>query len=603
MERTPSIVGPSFGQNVQERTTITDRAIGKIHDQLQTQRQNTPTPERIATAGVHRSADSRLHAPGPLKHNQALQNAAVSKRQQTRQSKDEIVPAQSRTWDQLDAATHAKERIADQSKLSRPSIPPAHQKSMANAGVPEQAVQPYIGTRDHLAYQARKLGLSIPDRSSLLPPVGPNDVLPVGNWDSSDAWKNPRIEDLRSGHSSGYFDIDFTTRPSNDIKIRVAHTVRDPSGRQVVQRPIDPANPTQYPKLPGGHTPQQVSQHEHHGASHPVRQDDQMRLPPKEQAQVMTPNIGHPSTVKSEVDATTDGAWSTAHTSQYGRHAPENSKNLAPHLRRPGSAQVGNAVGGKAGPSLPTYVPPHLRPPKKDQPKAPQNQETNKVESASVPHAPGSSNVHAQESAPKGPPKNGGSQLETEGSTFLSQSASLFNTRRTPLAGPKTLATTAPTDQTSTKAPEANSVPIAPIPSHTTLPADSPIPKKTSQDYQTKDAGTHDSGHAADMSFADLDVVNLVPAKPNTSNASVRGKADQKLSVISGSLHFDETFQGRDPSDIYAKKPEVQLWDNPAPGPDHGNSLRGWDGEWGPHQSNGIFGNYLITQSLNITSV
>ncbi|KAL8949427.1 MAG: hypothetical protein Q9222_004464 [Ikaeria aurantiellina] len=92
------------------------------------------------------------------------------------------------------------------------------------------------------------------------------------------------------------------------------------------------------------------------------------------------------------------------------------------------------------------------------------------------------------------------------------------------------------------------------------------------------------------------------PMQPSDSVLSVRGKADQRLSTIAGSLRFSDAFKGRDaseesevifkgritkkffPSKLHgAKEGDGRPgWSNVKPINYESNQLRGWDGNWQP---------------------
>ncbi|KAL8647366.1 MAG: hypothetical protein Q9210_005601 [Variospora velana] len=91
-------------------------------------------------------------------------------------------------------------------------------------------------------------------------------------------------------------------------------------------------------------------------------------------------------------------------------------------------------------------------------------------------------------------------------------------------------------------------------------------------------------------------VATLESVKPESSNESVRGRADAKMSIISGSLNFDDTFQGRDAS-VASHKSVVlyqgrqannpyrtsnQVHDSNPPVNWEDGQLHGWDGKWAP---------------------
>ncbi|KAL9059823.1 MAG: hypothetical protein Q9206_001284 [Seirophora lacunosa] len=91
-------------------------------------------------------------------------------------------------------------------------------------------------------------------------------------------------------------------------------------------------------------------------------------------------------------------------------------------------------------------------------------------------------------------------------------------------------------------------------------------------------------------------VASLESVKPHSSNESVRGRADIKMSTISGSLNFDDAFQGRNASVASHKsvvlyqgrqannpyQPGNQVHDPNLYGGWEDGQLHGWDGKWAP---------------------
>lgn len=106
-------------------------------------------------------------------------------------------------------------------------------------------------------------------------------------------------------------------------------------------------------------------------------------------------------------------------------------------------------------------------------------------------------------------------------------------------------------------------------------------------------------GSSVDEIMANINaktVATLESVKPESSNESVRGRADAKMSIISGSLNFDDTFQVRDAS-VASHKSVVlyqgrqannpyrtsnQVHDANPPVDWEDGQLHGWDGKWAP---------------------
>ncbi|KAL8870044.1 MAG: hypothetical protein Q9174_003814, partial [Haloplaca sp. 1 TL-2023] len=158
------------------------------------------------------------------------------------------------------------------------SIAPALPNHDTTTKPTKNAARAALLAKKELYQQARREGLAIPDRSGLIPPTEPGDTEPVGNWDYSDGWKNPKIEDLRTTRTRGLFEDSPSNLPARDFKIYVAKTIHDPaSGKEIVVRRIDPASQEHYPKLPSDPTRQELSKSNAKSASPPTWQKDHVQ--------------------------------------------------------------------------------------------------------------------------------------------------------------------------------------------------------------------------------------------------------------------------------------------------------------------------------------
>lgn len=425
----------------------------------------------------------------------------------------------------------------------------------------------------------------VPDRSSLLPPAGPNDIFPVGNWDSSDAWTNPGLFNRSTIYDDSRDDIDFTARPVNDVKIKVAYTAQDNSGKQVVQGPIDLANRAEYPTPATSRTKQPSPKGIGNGTLVVTDEERSPHLPPHQRMRVNVPSPVDSSTIKEQVKAERsedkvkvriDEICSLNGSSLSTQRSVEPS--TPPHLRIPKPVQAGGLDKDTASQPSAVALPPHLRPPKK-----PQNDQLDKVKTSTEPLANDSRGVlpHTTTTA-KDHSKIVNPHLVTEASFFLSQighPSEVIDTRAQPVE-PASLATTAPTIDASPKVPNISSASLEhaegkAMPS-TTEPSSTQV--RHDQESQVKERDAR-SG-LPDEDFLSGRPDQRGPFEPSLSNLSMRGDEMERLSDLSGSLNFDDAFQASNPSDIYPKISDGGF--NPYRKNEYDNSLRGWDGDWGP---------------------
>ncbi|KAL8688383.1 MAG: hypothetical protein Q9218_005690 [Villophora microphyllina] len=503
-----------------------------------------------------------LHS-GALKENRAMANAAISNREQDA-GLNQNVRANKRSPDH--SGLHERFAIANTS----PS--PSKLVEASKAGLVSPIICPWR---------------RVPDRSSLLPPAGPDDVVPSGNWDCSDAWTSPGLFNVPADYETSRDDIDFTTRPVSGLKIRVAQTARDVTGKQAVQRAINPDDKAEYPTLTTSVTKKLTSKQAVSGTLALAEEEKSARLPPHKRIQVKVPPPAESTPIKDPVKAEQSGdnlkVRSDEINSMRGSSLPAQrikEPYILPHLRVPKPVHAGGPVEDKSPQPVAVVLPPHLRQPQKSADhravEAKPSTQTHKGDSFTVP----AHTLSAQ--AQSG---NTSSRLVTKASSFLSQTAQLSDqfTHRMQLANSVTLATTAPTVEASPKVPDSDVGSLGDSQQPGMVPISrSSMPNHNIQIALVKQQDAHDD------TFEENYVTGLQvrmpsasePAEQSFSNASVRGKDDENISQLAVSLTFDDAFKGSNPSDIYPKVPDDG--ENPYRKNEYENSLRGWDGDWGP---------------------
>ncbi|KAL9586568.1 MAG: hypothetical protein Q9212_000820 [Teloschistes hypoglaucus] len=407
----------------------------------------------------------------------------------------------------------------------------------------------------------------IPDRSSLLPPAGPNDIVPEGNWDSSDAWTNPGLFNRPTIYDDSRDDIDFTARPVNDVKIKVAYIARDNSGKQVVQGPMDLANRAEYPTPATSGTKQPSPKGVGNGTFVVTDKEKSTHLPPHQRTRMKVPSPVDSSPIKEQVKA------------EQSEDTVKRSVEpwIPPHLRMPKLVQAGGLNKDKASQPSVVALPPHLRPPKK-----PQSDQLDKVKTSTEPLANDSRGVlpHTTTTA-KDHSKTVSPHLVTEASSSWSPTghpSDVIDTRAQPV-DPASLATTAPTIDASPKVPNISSASLERTEGKA-MPSTEPSSTQVRHDQKSQDKDRDARSGLQDEDSLSGRPDQRGPVEPSLSNLSMRGDEVEKLSDLSGSLHFDYAFQASNPSDIYPKISDGGF--NPYRKNEYDNSLRGWDGDWGP---------------------
>ncbi|KAL8728038.1 MAG: hypothetical protein Q9181_005484 [Wetmoreana brouardii] len=564
----------------------------KDHNLGQMQGHNTPGAKLATSVGRNRQANGQLQPGHLLKENRGAQNAATPTRYQYGQPKDGVLPPQKSSQYPWDIGRNRKDSSTQEQTQEQTAEPPNGSRSgtLVPHKDPQQTqLQAQVAANGMTVTPSPQMRSAVRPKFHLIPARKPDDILPTGNWDSSDAWAHPEKFDVPEDREISRHHIDFTqdTRLMKDVIIRVAHTVRDASGKQVIQRPLDPTSRVEYPELGKNRTPQQAIEQEGHLAFKSTNGESSVRPTPSAQPQLKAVDTQSTSTPHPQEGIESSETKPTMPSAQQKISTIVNPKNVPPHLRLPKPMQAQDPAGGKSEQSTMSELPPHLRPPKKDQLKATESHSNNESAWALQPRTTSLRVITPQESLSNSRRTANQPQLVTEGNAFLAQSTSIFNANHMQPVKSDTLATPAPTGQASMKAAEAKSASIEATSSNAGVPVGPSITQDTSQqESRGKEPAPRDNGLDTDAFHANLDVTILMTSKPaerGVSNASVRGRADEKLSSLSGSLDFEDTFQVRNPSEIYEKEEPVAPWfEYPHQKNQHENKLRGWDGEWAP---------------------
>ncbi|KAL8927281.1 MAG: hypothetical protein Q9208_002458 [Pyrenodesmia sp. 3 TL-2023] len=339
----------------------------------------------------------------------------------------------------------------------------------------------------------------------------------VGNWNTADTWTKPG--DIKMPAPDSLYDIDFRTRPPSNIVVKVAHTVIDKHGKQVVQRSINPASRQEFPDLPGKGKKE---------ASTPRLQIEVANSSPAHE--IATPKADEkPKTVtspqKSPAPAVQLTSPGTTEDQQYKSSTPE-VKGILRYFRPVATSHSPESTDEKPDTTVSSRLP----------------VETDPLEQPSG-------------IEPSRTPKPTEGRLLTDGSAFLLQALS----------------------------------------AHKKMTSD----KQQASSTQVKKSSDDQSGTPVmDEVIANINAKSMAsPTSPDTnnSNKSVRGGADDKLSSLSASLNFEDTFKGRNPS-VASQKSDVVFQGRQANNPYHtGNQeldyipkdfepgqLRAWDGNWAP---------------------
>lgn len=425
-----------------------------------------------------------------------------------------------------------------------------------------------------------------PTTATNLPPAQATTVerpKVVGTWKAGDAWANPRKIEMPKPDS--FYDIDFRSRPPNNVVITLAPTEVDKSGKQEVQKhPISAAKTefsdltktVQSPYRKENNSPNKQASIKQAGQDvpphkrMPVKQVEQpatvelsqqpvyisphKRLPVKQDEQAQGSLLPHKPTEGKEAVAGFSSTAVIKHvngqsndvvnapTSHYNNSVIADKNNSAAQLTSSKLTQDQLLAQEKPSAPQPKGILRYFRPVALDQ----KQQAVDSKPEVSLPTCV---------TVPSPTPKPTGVGLLTDGSAFVAQALSNMKQKASDKAKASTLAP---------KKPSANT-------------AGAPVMDEV----------------IANINAKAMAMASPQPAVPSISNQSVRGRADDELSTISASLNFDDTFKGRNAS-ITSETSVIVYQGRQANNPYQTNEmlglpkdyevgqLRGWDGNWVP---------------------
>lgn len=384
----------------------------------------------------------------------------------------------------------------------------------------------------------------------------------IGTWNCTDSWAQPH--GIKIPVPDSFYDIDFSTRPPNDIVIKVAHTVTDRSGKQVVQTPVNPANKVEFPDLAtAAKSPQQGDSVPPHNRTFGKKKEQ--HVSPQKPTPSKVPEVGSVSVpvtkkVKAGSNATIVNAKSSPLVTNKEDHTSQVTASNRTHLQPPAE--------GKASLAQLTGILRYFRPLKSAQ--------TDYLEKKTpAPPSPMHEPAPAPVPSPSLKPIQG--HLCTEGAAFLAQlpKSGVLNSPKKASSG------------NDLEVKPASSEPSKVLPAQETM-----AQRERQQKFEGGCAGARDSTSAVDEVVAGINAKTVAPPKSalDSSNKSVRGRADEQLSCISVNLSFEDAFKGRNASAPSQKS--VVLYEGRQPnnpyqiddqlGDYEPGQLRGWDGNWAP---------------------
>ncbi|KAL9006571.1 MAG: hypothetical protein Q9188_000670 [Gyalolechia gomerana] len=468
------------------------------------------------------------------------------------------------------------------------------------------------GTRNHQASQTQPMGSHNP---IVIKGMDPDEPGPIGNWNFTDSWAKPHRIKMPAPEST--YDIDFSFRPRNDIVVKVAHTVIDRNGKQVVQTAVDPADKIEFPDLATAvKSPQQqqwVPPHKRGIAKHEQQVSPQKQSPSKEpEAKSQSTPVIKDVKVESSDPATAvkiphQEEWVPPHRrgifKQEQQISPQKQGPSKGPEAKPQSSPVinevkaqSNAINNDAASSSPVTNQvdltsqvalsnlTNIQPPVEDQSSTPKPtgilryfrplkpvQTEHPKEHTPAPATP------AHDPVPSPPRKTTQGHLITEGSLFLTyieKSGALTVPKKTSAGN-------------NLGAESASPGPSTRSPGQVIMAQNEP-----QQQREDRRAGTRDSTSAVDEVVAGIKAKTVARPRSSrdSSNQSVRGRENSKLDAISVNLSFDDAFKGRNasaPSEKSVVLYEGRRPPNPYQTDDHigdyePGQLRGWDGQWAP---------------------
>ncbi|KAI4205980.1 MAG: hypothetical protein LQ346_001359 [Caloplaca aetnensis] len=459
--------------------------------------QGTP-PHAFSKSTGNRTAEKpKPDIPRFLKENQAVANRAMLP------AHHEGRVTQPKTEQSRTAAWSSVPRIS--SPLNNPSHAPGPSKP-----APADSAQK-LRNKPNDFPRGAQLNMSAFQPVVLEPPKA------VGNWNTADTWTKP--SDIKMPAPDSNYDIDFRSRPPSNMVIKVAHTVIDKNGKQVVQRSINPANRQDFPDLPG------------RGPKEASTPRLQIEIPDSSRAHehAIVKADEQPKTVKSPIKAKAPAVQltssGTTEDKQSKSSTPE-AKGILRYFRPVATSHSPGPTDKKPDTSLGSRLP-------------------SAVAQLEQPSGIGP--------APISRPAEG--RLVTDGSAFLLQALS----------------------------------------AHKKMTSDNP---QASSGPKKESLGNTSGSPVMDEVIANINAKSIASptsADPNSSVKSVRGRADDKRSMLSASLNFEDTFKGRNPSVASQKSVVVyqgRQANNPyqtgdqtleyIPKDFEPGQLRAWDGNWAP---------------------
>lgn len=401
-----------------------------------------------------------------------------------------------------------------------------------------------------------------------------DDSGPNSKWDAHDklSWEyrnrkpspDPDEEFLRKHgitipEPESYWDFDLEgPRPRNDVVVRIGPDIINRKREKVNPASIDPTNKSQFPDLtPGAQSLQQQEWVAPHRRG--IYQQEKQGLPRKQIASKVPEVKSQTKPVISEVKVIPNGLKDDAvSSSPISKPLDHTSQSASPELTA-------------------------IHPPAKDQPSSP------KLTGILRYFRPvGSAQTDAKEHAPAPPPlqrnpepsplqKASQGHLITKGADFLAyvEKCEVLNGPKKPTPGDN--------HKEKTVVPE----PTASSPMEVSMASDSAQHKQ-----EGNRRGTHGDASGPDEVVAGIHAMEVARPRSSrdSSNQSVRGRANSKLDAISVNLSFNDAFKGRNASANSDKSVVVfegRRPPNPYKTDDYlgdyePGQLWGWDGNWAP---------------------
>ncbi|KAL8828517.1 MAG: hypothetical protein Q9170_006570 [Blastenia crenularia] len=399
----------------------------------------------------------------------------------------------------------------------------------------------------------------------------------VGTWDAHDSWESRRT---KVPEPQSTYDINFRSRPPNDMVIRVAHVATDRSGKQVVQTPVNPADNVDFPNLVAA----QPSQPDQGVLLHTqwIEMQEEKSMSPWKQN----------STKRSEVASSPTTLTKTGSNVVIGK--PTSSPlviakiDSTSQITSPSSVHLPPPAADESSALRSTGILRYFQPVK---PTQTQTEQANKSKSSILHYFHPTKSAQLEQlvevvpevktpmrdpaPAPLPPAKPSQGFLCTQGADFLAQveKSGVFHSFQK----------SSPASQVQYK----SVTPSGSSPAQPTMMQD-----ESQKQDEVKQGPAGHSSSAFDEIVAGINAMAMPRVSISNSNISVRAREDDKLSNISVSLSFDDVFQGHNASTQSGKGISVILYERRCPrnpyqtgdglaGFEPGQ-LQGWDGNWAP---------------------